>query len=547
MFKLLEHNIFFRVLCIVLVGATCATSLYYAVNIPHLDDYDQTLGFLTRYENAEGWDKLLLIFSERNEHRTAIFRILSLIDYKVFGQINLIHLIAAINLFFIGIVVLLYKIFRRLCSEDIYFIPVLLLLAVPVWGFFNWSSAGATYGPTIFFSLLTIYLLSKNTSRQFYLAIISAMLAVVSSGGGFVIFLAAIPFLIKLNNRSQTGLWILAFAVSLVLYFYGYEPLKSGDFQQAIVRSPHIICANVLVFFGSFLQSFFGERYVWSVIFGLLVLSTTGWIWVKYKTRLLENPVVASGILLGLGFGILASIMRSDSGLGVTAAYRYRLYHILLPIFLYFFYLLISNNKKDQLKWILAISIFLFGFRWQDNIGLLETLNNKLTYGHYALQVTGSSQYIPSKGKERILSMIEKADAGGIYTFTEISARPEMHKSFRQSPNMQPMRVVKSKELDTKEYYALQGWAFLKFSPNDDLKSFVRLVSDDGNSFYFETGPFTHSKSLIINADDGFTLIIDKTDARIPKGNYKVDLVLHHPIKGVVAEQALDAVVNITE
>ena len=545
MYKFLEHKIIFRSLFFILLALTCLASLYFAVNIPHLDDYDQTLGFLTRYENSHGWDRLLLIFSERNEHRTAIFRIISVLDYSIFGKINLIHIIAVINVFFIGIAVLIFKLFRQISTDNSHFIPVLLILAVPAWGFFNWSSAGATYGPTIFFSLLAIYLLTGNSNRSFYLALISAILAVMSSGGGFVIFLAAIPFFLKGSNRFQIIVWSLTFLVSLGLYFFGYEPVKSGDVTHAILSTPHVIGANTLVFFGSFLQALFGERYVWSILFGLAVLGATAWIWFKYKNRMAEHPMIWSGILLGLGFGILAALMRSDSGLGVTAAYRYRLYHILLPIFLYFFYLKYYPNKKLYLNWILAISIFLFGLRWEDNLGLLKTLNNKLNYGHYAFQVTGSSHYIPSKGKERIKSTLEKATSQGIYRLDKTSTLPGIRQNLHTVGKLLPIRVVKSKELDSDKHYALQGWAILKFSPSDHLKPWACLRAENGQKYYLETGPFTHTSSLIINADAGFTFVLDKEDARIPRGNYTLSIALRHPIKGIVAEQDLDLTVKM--
>ncbi len=536
----------FSVAIIILFTACFMASMWYATNVPHLDDYDQVLGFLSAYENSTDlWQKILLLFSERNEHRTTVFHFFGLLDYSIFGTVSFKHLIFVINFFYFGIVWVLYKIFTTLDVDRRHLIPLVLLLAVPCWAVLNWPAAGLNYCPTIFFSITSFYLLNKNSKRSFIGATLCAILSLCSSGAGLLVFLAALPFFIKRGNRVQSIIWWSTFVLCTVLYFYGYQPANEGGNSLAyIVESPHVFIANIFVFYGSIFQSAFGQHYIWSVLFGGVFLSLAGLVGYRYRYKILDHPLLFSGILLGLALGLASATMRSYLGLGVTAAFRYRLFQFILPIFLYFVYLKFSEKRSSYIYWVVGLSIFLFGLRWEDNLNYLKQFNNRLTYGLYGYKVTNSVKYLPIKKPERIRNTLEQAQKKGIYDLANIEVSPKLYDHLSGGEPNHPIRFIKYKEKDTGDYYMLQGWVFLKFNPNDNLSAIIKLQGDQG-TYYLETGPLLYPRSLIQNARSGFTAIIDKNESRIPSGTYQVALVLKHSIKGVQAQHVLKKKITI--
>ena len=134
-----------------LLMACLFLALFYGVNMPHMDDYDQVLRFVVDHENLTGLsDKILHIFSERNEHRASFYHLFTLLDRVIFGQINFKHYTFINVLFLGGITYLLYALFKESKKSNEYFAPILLFFLVPCVVVLNWPSAGMLYLPSLF-------------------------------------------------------------------------------------------------------------------------------------------------------------------------------------------------------------------------------------------------------------------------------------------------------------------------------------------------------------------------------------------------------------
>lgn len=82
-------GLFFTVLCI---GFYYWLLNHYAVNIPKWDDH-ALKGFVENINKAEGWQAECAEFlRQHNEHRITFTRLFTWLDYKIFGEINYIHL-----------------------------------------------------------------------------------------------------------------------------------------------------------------------------------------------------------------------------------------------------------------------------------------------------------------------------------------------------------------------------------------------------------------------------------------------------------------------
>ena len=105
----------------------------YAVDIPDWDDYDAVLGFLSDFQLAKsGAEKIMLLFSQHNEHRIAIDRIISLFDFWLFGKINFYHLIFIGNFFLVVFGYFLFTFFQTRIKEVTGLLLVLYSLPIPL-------------------------------------------------------------------------------------------------------------------------------------------------------------------------------------------------------------------------------------------------------------------------------------------------------------------------------------------------------------------------------------------------------------------------------
>ncbi|HLX52984.1 MAG TPA: hypothetical protein VKR58_03535, partial [Aquella sp.] len=93
--KLLFNSLNILILLLV-ICLFCTMLSGFALNLPLMDDYDSGLIFLNKFVSATSLhDKILLLLSQSDgtEHRITTTRVIELLYYKMFGEINFRNLI----------------------------------------------------------------------------------------------------------------------------------------------------------------------------------------------------------------------------------------------------------------------------------------------------------------------------------------------------------------------------------------------------------------------------------------------------------------------
>ena len=242
------------ILCLVM-------SVSFSVNIPFLDDYNLVLDFLNRFEDATSLsEKLRILGTPVHNHLIVTYYLLILADHAIFHAIDFRHLIVGINLGYFAIIYVLYRIFNCIEIPSLYFIPVLLLLSVPVYNLINWSSS-FMHVFAVLFILLTIWEFTKNDRYYFTRACGYATMAALSSGGGMLAFLCAIPFLWHKRNIKYTVIWSVCFLILLSIYLYNFSSM--GHTTGISLGKMAIYIVNFVVFFGTIFRALYSDHHLW--------------------------------------------------------------------------------------------------------------------------------------------------------------------------------------------------------------------------------------------------------------------------------------------
>ena len=343
-------------------------------NIPFKDDY-VLLDSIFQMKTASSFSAWLQAFLKQvNQHRFGFERVMMWLIYQVFGSENIKAQIIIGDLFLLGILYFLLKFFRQLNISWLYFTPITLLL-------FNYSYfENATWGiaaiqntPIIFFALWCIYLLSLQTHKAFYFAILVAIITMFTSGNGLGIWLVGILLLAIQLRWKELAVWfIVAFAVGLFYFQYDYELIpgdRSNLFKHPLSNVWFIVAFLGNVFFANIPHPFKIYCYpdiILCIITGVfLVFIMLRLLWKLWILRFEKyNPNIWF-LLAGMCFLALTGLMLVFSRPAEIKIYNggellSRRYMIFGAVFLclgYLGYLSLFQKNKNLLK--LAIVIFI--------------------------------------------------------------------------------------------------------------------------------------------------------------------------------------------
>lgn len=213
----------------------------YAVNIPYMDDYHAILDFLCNFKTADFSHKISLLFSQHNEHRILSSRIIYVIYYNIFGDIDFKSIIFLANLELLFIFFIAVYFIKR-CLPKYWNIAAFILAL----GFFDinnyengdFAMAGLqNYGVMLWF-MASLFFYDMDKKWAIIPAILFQLLCIYSSGNGVLGALCIVIF--NLFNRDKKKL-IASLVVLLVfapLYFVSYkfgETAHSGKKISLIV------------------------------------------------------------------------------------------------------------------------------------------------------------------------------------------------------------------------------------------------------------------------------------------------------------------------
>lgn len=332
-----------------------------AVRIPILDDYDIVLGAVNSISTKHDFLSQLfyVLTAQHNGYKLMFENVIVLGQFGLFGQVSFLPLVALGNAFALLIVLTVCAMFRApagdLAKRLLLLVPVAyLLFQLQYASALDFASSSLQHLAVIFFSLLSIYLLSKDSRWSTVCSCISVIFAIASSPNGFFVVPVGLLMMAQTRRWWRMPAWITAAGLMLGVYFYKYvNPPSSAMQHGSAVTLTHFNVLYALSFVGSS-----AARYVSlgpSLLLGAILC---GIFLLAVKRRYFkQNPAVFYSMLFILINALAVSGLRSDLGMAQSLASRYRTYSNLLLAFSYIF--LIENllpvlKRKSFRRGVLA-------------------------------------------------------------------------------------------------------------------------------------------------------------------------------------------------
>ncbi|MBN1494614.1 hypothetical protein JW911_02655 [Candidatus Peregrinibacteria bacterium] len=310
------------------------TILKYGLNIPFWDDFDTVFSFLIKYLNTNSlFEKLALVFAQHTEHRFALNRIVSLLNYYI-SNVDFKLLLIIGNLALIGVLIILYRACKVSKNKLFFLIPIPFLLFQPQYNeSIFWATAALANFFILLFAFLAIYFLPKNKKKFFILSIIFALCATFTMGNGIFVFLIGLLVLVYQKRYRETIIWFVVTAAVIAFYFYNYiNPASHPSLLQALLHPLDIIiCFFSLI--GAPLASLHPYLLSLSPYFGILIVLY--FIYLTYKAYFKKNIVIYSFFLFLLISVFLIAFARSGFGLEQAFSSKYMIVGILFYILSY--------------------------------------------------------------------------------------------------------------------------------------------------------------------------------------------------------------------
>jgi len=308
--------------------------------IPYYDDYYTLLGFINQLIPLESFSArfMYLLAAQHNEYKLFFDHTIAWLQYALIGHLEFRSLALIGDASILFLVLLLWKMFlphhHSLAERLAYFIPISwLLFQLQYWESLNWPMASLQNDPILFFSIATIYFLLKGTRPAFCAALALFIIAVATSGNGFL--LISVALLIFILNRQYLRIvpWLIAAAACIAAYAYRYN-INSSQVQQhhSILSTFHPLApAYVIAFIGS--AAGFPFKPV-SLVLGTALC--VFFIWMARRGYIRRNPFVSYCMLFLLLTAIGVAGLRSEFGLAQAMSSRYTIYSALFLTFAWF-------------------------------------------------------------------------------------------------------------------------------------------------------------------------------------------------------------------
>ena len=298
---------------------------FLTVNVPYWDDYGAIIGYFAHPMP----ERLNHLADFNNEHRIVTARLIFEAIYQVLGHFDFQICMAIGATFLLGYAMLFAHIFRRSSARGtILFLPCLWLLVSFIhYENLCWAMCAVSNIPVHFWALLASLALSRQTTVGHSFAIVCALLATFSAGGGMAIWPCLILFTIFQNRAViRRAVWPLAALVvcaSLAVSFY-FTGFSSGASESCKRLDPVTRIFHMGLFFVSFVGGWIPSFWP-ALVIGILTLAAICYFTVNL-TRI-RTPAVYFFLLYLLGNISAAALFRSTD---FTAAISFR--YILVPV-----------------------------------------------------------------------------------------------------------------------------------------------------------------------------------------------------------------------
>ncbi len=298
----------------------------YAVNVANTDDYVAAYDTFWQQRVYNDLHKGLSpnLFGTLNEHIIFYTRITALLLYKVLkNNFSLVQMMALGNLaWFLGIALMAYvfKTLTKAPSKWLSFFPI-LGFSLQIHENFFWGMASSQNLTVILFCLVSLYCFCKNNTKYFYIGIVFAAIACLTSTTA-IAFLLACNLLLVYNRRFRETIILSSFTLLAVFVIF----LLSPQHTRTVAENTSFL--SVFRFIGAIghLTGTGFMNFNVPIIIGILILGISFWGFTK-QTKVPYQLQFFFGILLFiLILAVLFSVRRDAFS---TTISRYKNYSVL--------------------------------------------------------------------------------------------------------------------------------------------------------------------------------------------------------------------------
>jgi len=528
---------------------------FYALNIPKWDDH-ALKAFIVEYSSAGSWqEKFKAIFKQHNEHRIALDRVFTWLDFSLFGKLNYRHLMMIGNLLLLGVIPLWYVLLKNNKKPLFALVPVpFIWLTLAFWENMYWGMAAIQNFGVITLAIWTIYLAVNPKPVYFALAILMGALTISTSAIGILILPICAVLLFLSGDRKRSVILGIASAVGIFAYFWTY---KQPDTNPESKASLFQLAKGYMAFLGSFAESIpvrdhFGACVVMGIILFLVAVSIASTILFRISTKKysvkfekVTDLFCLGAIMFILATGLIVVYGRAGFGLEGLITSRFKIYSVLLLMVAYL-YVVIPIRGSFLSPYITAIvflavtfNVFSYHYHLVDAYNLRKIMTTSQFNGMYTdkdLKAPSDTSFVARIVEKtpvfytKLLPLIEIADrqfyAGNSRALTELYASTKFEKtknalkidnvSFK-SQRLQDSgiyillssdkrfyifptsrsRNTNRKELFLKQYYFAPGFhADIPFSELEKGNYKVAIIRQQGD----ETGILFQQDKISVNA-----------------------------------------------
>ena len=360
----------------------------YAVNVPWMDDTDAFPDFLGRFLEAKNFDeRVWLLFKPNNEHRIVYAKLMNLLHYGITGTLNMRTLTIISNITLFGMLWIFWRVIKEQKLSTLYFLPVPFLLLHPQYYLTSlWTITGFQYQPVVFFGLLGVYLLSKNTLWTFFGAVLAVFFDSFTMSNGLFYWLVGFVILALQGRYKMLGIWVIFTLATFKLYFYKFDTQANDQGFQYFFQHPQESFFGFFTHLGGSLDfqtlSPILIRSISPTIAGFILIGISAWwifkgvfplkdkfsipnFWVKLQTRFNAEP--SNYIILGCFLflvinAVVIAILRPRFGYFVMIVGNYKIYPATLMVLAYLMLLTgwIKFQKSKKVFNILLVGSIIF-------------------------------------------------------------------------------------------------------------------------------------------------------------------------------------------
>ena len=294
----------------------------------------------------------------------------------------------------IFLAIIFYKSVKPNRDKLILFLPVTFILFNFSYGESStWAMAALSNFYMIFFAFAAIYFINLESKKYLLIAIIFALLASFSFGGGLLVF-APLILICLYQGRHKDGLLLVFILLAALYVYFLYDPL--GGLSRPAISLDIKNLADMLLFFIVFLGSPLKNIYL-SFALGLVLLLIFFYLTIKKYFR--HNIVTYSGMIFILILAAGASYSRFSFGIGYALVSRYAFYSSVYICLCYLAFIEIRLPSKKIHTAIAAralvlslapISLISYGL-FPIQAGLKNMLN--IPYVYFVQKAAGSTYF----------------------------------------------------------------------------------------------------------------------------------------------------------